>query len=68
MMDTRDFLNRIRGLYNIDPWQLPELDDHQWLEFVRDPPRYLMRADDRIAEAICRQIEARQRPVVKEPA
>lgn len=59
-MTSAEFLNRVKILYSIDHWQLAELTNNQWLEFVRDPPRFLMRADDFIADAILREVEARQ--------
>jgi len=59
-MDAHQFINRIRSLYNIDRHKLPELSTPQWHDFQDDPPRFLMRCDDETAEAIWRQVEARQ--------
>lgn len=59
-MTKYDFLNRIRSLYNIDRFSLPELDDEAWKAFRVDPPRYLIKADKRDAHAILREVEKRQ--------
>jgi hypothetical protein len=59
-MDAHEFINRIRSLYNIDHYKLPELNDEQWIEFQNDPPRYLIRTDKIQAEAILREVEKRQ--------
>lgn len=58
------FTNRVRSLYNIDLFvirrELPDMTDRQWDAFMRDPPRYLISADQPTAEAIWRCVEARQ--------
>lgn len=59
-MTQHDFINRLRSLWNIDAWQLPELGAQQQKDFVFDPARYLMRANDAHAAAIWREIERRQ--------
>lgn len=60
-MMQQDFINRVRSLYNIGRNKLPELRDEDWDEFRRDPPRYYINsADARQAEAIYREVEARQ--------
>lgn len=59
-MANHQFIDRIRSLYNIDHYLLPELTDEQWIEFRDDPPRYLIRADQAQADAILREVEARQ--------
>lgn len=59
-MDAHEFVNRIRSLYNIDHYLLPELTDEQWIEFRDDPPRYLIRTDKPQADAILREVEKRQ--------
>jgi hypothetical protein len=59
-MTIHEFINRIRSLYNIDHYQLPELTDEQWLEFRDNPPRYLMHTDKQQAKAIIREVEKRQ--------
>ncbi len=55
------FLNRIRSLFNIDGYLLPELDKRYWPEFRDDPPRYFInRADLTQQRAIWREVERRQ--------
>lgn len=57
------FINRVRSLYNIDRYLLPELRDEDWPEFRDNPPRYLInRADKPQSDAIMREVEARQKP------
>jgi hypothetical protein len=57
------FLNRVRSLFNIDGYLLPELDSKRdWPEFRDDPPRYFInRADPTQCKAIWREVEKRQR-------
>lgn len=60
-MTNHEFVNRIHSLYNINWDQLPELKDHEWIEFRSNPPRYLCNQADRIqADAIIREMEKRQ--------
>ncbi len=59
-MSLHQFLNRVRSLFNIDGYLLPELSEAEQVAFVRDPVRYLMRCDDGQARAIWREIEERQ--------
>lgn len=60
-MTNHEFVNRIRSLYNIDHWNLPELNQEHWLEFIRDPPRYLAVLADKVqVDAILREMENRQ--------
>jgi len=59
-MTQAEFMNRIRSLYNIDGWQLPELNDGDWPKFRDDPARYLVLCSDRQADAIWREVEKRQ--------
>ena len=57
------FINRVRSLYNIDHYLLPELSDRDWKEFQANPVRYFINSADRVqAEAIWREIEKRQTP------
>jgi hypothetical protein len=57
------FLNRVRSLFNIDHYLLPELTERDWQEFRDDPPRYFMnKADLPQLRAIWREVEKRQRP------
>lgn len=64
--DLDAFLNRLRGLYNIDldviekatgglPWP-----HAKWTAFRDDPPRFLMRCDDETAAAIWGVLKAQQ--------
>lgn len=61
-MEQHDFINRLRSLFNIDGYLLPELTSEQQAEFLANPVRYFMGADDRQADAIWREIERRQLP------
>lgn len=60
------FLNRLRTLFNIDGYLLPELTAEQQAEFVRDPVRYLIRTDKDQTLAIWREVERRQTDKVTE--
>jgi hypothetical protein len=62
----RLFLNRVRSLFNIDGFLLPELDRAEQHTFTRDPVRYLMGAEDGKAAAIWREVEKRQDDQVTE--
>ena len=56
-MTTHEFLNRLRSLYNIDHYLLPELTDAQWAEFLRDPPRRVGTPKmSRFHNAVCRAL------------
>ena len=55
------FINRVRSLFNIDGWLLPELTKAQQEEFIADPVRYFIHTDDAQANAIFREVEKRQR-------
>jgi hypothetical protein len=54
------FVNRVRSLYNIDRHLLPELDGEEWIRFRDDPPRFLIKTNEKNAKAILREIEKRQ--------
>jgi hypothetical protein len=56
-----DFINRVRSLYNIDGFMLPELTKEQKTQFIADPPRYFINTDNTQREAIWREIARRQR-------
>jgi hypothetical protein len=56
----RAFVNRIRSLFNIDGYLLPELTSQARLEFLRDPVRYFLNTDDAQSHAIMREVESRQ--------
>jgi hypothetical protein len=60
-MEKRAFLNRIRSLYNIDGYLLPELGKEQQSQFLRDPVRFLLNADEAQSDAIMREVESRQK-------
>jgi hypothetical protein len=62
MNNQHAFLNRVRSLFNIDGYRLPELTEEQRGKFLRDPVRYFIGADDMQAAAIWREIEKRQKP------
>ena len=53
------FLNRVRSLFNIDGYCLPELDKYDWAAFRADPPKFFMRCENSKAEAIWREVEKR---------
>ena len=61
-MTQHEFLNRLRSLWNIDGWQLPELNSERWAKFQADPAQFFIRCDDAQAAAIWREIEKRQTP------
>ena len=66
-MKLYEFANRLRSLYNIDHYLLPELSEEHWAEFRDDPPRYFMNTADKVqAEAIFREVERRQIGVPKD--
>ena len=60
-MERHQFLNRIRSLFCIDAWDLPELTDAQRTAFVADPVKFLIHADDATADVIWRAVQKRQR-------
>jgi hypothetical protein len=59
-MEKRAFINRIRSLFNIDGYLLPELSKDQQLQFLRDPVRFFLNADEAQSDAIMREVESRQ--------
>ena len=61
-MEQAYFLNCLRSLHNIDGYQLPELNWGQQLNFVQNPVKYFIQADDGQQAAIWREIAKRQRP------
>lgn len=63
-MDQHDFTNGLRSLFNIDGYQLPELNWGQQLDFVQNPVKYFIQADDEQQAAIWREVAKRQRPDV----
>ena len=56
-MEKNSFIDRIRSLFNIDGYTLPELTREQQSEFLRDPVRYFLNTD----EAGVRRYNARGR-------
>lgn len=60
-MNLPNFLNRVRGLFNINGWLLEDALTHeQQVEFVRDPPRYFINlADAEQQRAIWRELQKR---------
>lgn len=60
MMDQASFLNCIRSLFNIDGYQLPELNWGQQLDFVQNPVKYFIQAEDEQQVAIWREVSKRQ--------
>ena len=68
MSEHQPFLNRLRSLFNIDGWRLPELSAEQQARFLADPVWYLMHADDERASFIMREVEKRQRKPISSEA
>jgi hypothetical protein len=64
-MSQHDFLNGIRSLFNIDGYQLPELNWGQQLDFVQNPVKFFIQADDEQQAAIWREVAKRQKPEMK---
>lgn len=62
-MEKSEFLNRVRSLFNIDGYLLPELTDQQQAEFISNPVRYFISTDKHQSDAIWREIERRQTPL-----
>jgi len=60
-MEKRAFVNRIRSLFNIDGYLLPELSKDQQSQFLRDPVRFFLNADEAQSDAIMREVESRQK-------
>lgn len=56
-MDQASFLNCLRSLHNIDGYQLPELTYGQQIDFVQNPVKYFIRAEDEHQAAIWREVE-----------
>jgi hypothetical protein len=54
------FINRIRSLHNLDKDAVPFLAAGEWVQFRDDPVKFLIRANDETAAAICAAVEARQ--------
>ena len=67
LMEKKSFINRIRSLFNIDGYTLPELTREQQLEFLRDPVRYFLSTDEAQSDAIMREVENRQKGEVADP-
>ena len=60
-MTKGEFINRIRGIYNIDGSKVEDaLSPAEQSAFLRDPPRFLMGATAAQSDAIWREVEARQ--------
>lgn len=60
MTDQSTFTNRVRSLFNIDGYLLPELTSEQQGQFLRDPVRYFIGTDKAQQDAIWREVEKRQ--------
>jgi len=59
-LDQHTFTNAVRSLFNIDGYLLPELTSEQQGQFVRDPVRYFIGADQVQQDAIFHQVAKRQ--------
>lgn len=59
-MTQHQFTNMLRSLFNIDGYQLPELTWGQQIDFVQNPVKYFIQADDEQQAAIWREIAKRQ--------
>lgn len=58
--DQHSFLNMLRSLHNIDGYQLPELTWGQQIDFVQNPVKHFIQADDEQQAAIWREVMKRQ--------
>jgi hypothetical protein len=58
--EQQAFANRLRSLFNIESYLLPELTLAQQHAFIFDPTRYFIHACDEQADAIWREISKRQ--------
>jgi hypothetical protein len=56
------FRNRLRILNSIDSFELPGMPDEKVRAFLRDPVRFLIRADEPTAQLIWAALERRERP------
>lgn len=56
------FLNMLRSLHNIDGCQVPELTWGQQIDFVQNPVKYFIKADDEQQAVIWREVARRQSP------
>ena len=54
------FLNRLRSLFNIEGYTMPEFVAGEIDVFLRDPVWYFLRTDDRHQSIIWREVEKRQ--------
>ena len=61
LVEKRALINRIRSLFNIEGFMLPELTPEQQSVFVRDPLGYFLNADEAQSDAIFREVESRQK-------
>ena len=60
-MNMRWFINRMRSMYNIDAYLLPELDEYQRRIFLDDPLQFFMNdGNEPYRAAIWREVEKRQ--------
>lgn len=60
--DQHAFLNLLRGLRNIDGRQLPELTWGEQIDFVQNPVKYFIQADEEHQSFIWRELMKRQVP------
>jgi hypothetical protein len=66
-MLKRAFINRIRSLFNIDGYRLPELTREQQSQFLGDPVRFILTADEAASDAVMREVESRQTAELSNP-
>lgn len=59
MLTQHHFHNALRVLRNIDPDEVPFLDQGRWLKFEADPVSFFIRADQETADAIWAVVERR---------
>ncbi len=60
-MTQQEFHNALRILMVIDRWDVKWMDDMEWQEFIANPHRFFIRADDPTADALWAVIEKRNR-------
>lgn len=61
MIDQSTFTNMLRSLFNIDGCDLPELTWGEQIDFVQNPVKYFIRADDEQQGFIWREVMKRQK-------
>jgi hypothetical protein len=58
-MTQHEFSNALRILISVDHHEVPFLDKASWEKFRDDPFRFMMRANDNMADAVWAVVEKR---------